>query len=62
MNSQNNQIKSIWHNNIHIGFIARRSSVIGCAQEIPDGWMINTDKRNWSGNFKTRKLAREALI
>ena len=54
-------IKEVYKGSLLLGFISRRSNIIGCAQEIPDGWMISKNKKDWSGNYRTRKLAREAL-
>ena len=57
------QIQSVFVNDIRIGFIARRSIIIGCTQEIPDGWMCtkNIVKPEWFGNFPKRKEARKAI-
>jgi hypothetical protein len=59
----NYQIKTIWENNRRLGFIARRSVIYGCAQEVSDGWMYSRHiiAPLWVGNYSTRKLATEAL-
>ena len=58
-----NSIQEVLVNDITIGFIARRSVIVGIALDIPDGWMItrSINPTLWSGNYSTRKEAREAM-
>lgn len=65
MREYRHQIKSVFENGMRIGFIARRSAIIGWACDLPDGWMIihalSYAPCQWWGNFKTRKEAVSAL-
>lgn len=65
MNARDYQIKSIYEGNMRIGFIARRSTIIGCTDSIQDGWMavekLSYPPCFWWGNYNTRKEAAEAL-
>ena len=59
-----NEIKSVFDGSVRIGYIARRSSIIGWADHMPDGWMITfglSYPSYWCGNYKTRKEAVMAL-
>ena len=58
-------IEEIFVNGISIGFRCRRSVIFGFCQEIPDGWSIGVREGNkiaFSGNYGTRKEAKQALI
>lgn len=58
-----NSIKEVTTDDITIGFIARRSVILGVNQETIDGWMVtkSVNPTLWAGNYTTRKEAREAL-
>lgn len=58
-----NSVHEVIVDDITIGFIARRSVIVGIHQEVSDGWMITKKitQSLWSGNFETRKEARLAL-
>ena len=59
-----NEIKSVFQGNVRIGYIARKSAVMGCVDNIPNGWIAAPEPSytsNWSGNYKTRKEAIVAL-
>lgn len=63
MTDYKSEILSIFEDNICIGFMARRSVILGLSNEIPDGWMITKDIKNpvWKGNYSIRKKAKEEL-
>lgn len=57
-------IEEIFVNGISIGFRCRRSVMFGIVQEIPDGWSVGVregSKLAFSGNYRTRKEAKQAL-
>ena len=58
-----NSIQEVVTDGITVGFIARRSVIIGIDQHTPDGWMITKSvvKPFWIGGYKNRKDAREVL-
>lgn len=56
MNARDYQIRTIYKDNIQIGFIARRSLIKGCIQGINDGWICTMSIKSptWFGNYATR--------
>jgi hypothetical protein len=47
------------HNNMVVGYLARRSVIFGFAQEIPDGYVFTKSivKPDWQGNYPTKRDA-----
>jgi len=58
------EIKTVYENDICMGFIARRSVIHGMAQEINNGWMFTKYiiAPLWIGNYPTRKRAIKSLL
>jgi len=56
-----NEIISVYDGDTRAGFIARRSNIIGWAMEIPNGWCVSKDLKEWTGNYATRSNAIEEL-
>lgn len=58
-----NEIKSVYMDDICVGFICRRSMVFGYMQEIPNYWIATTTLAapEWEGGFEARKDARAWL-
>lgn len=57
------EVTTVVENGVVIGYMARRSVIAGMAWDIPNGWVICADirKPSWTGNYATRKAAREVL-
>ena len=58
-----NEIKSVFEDDICIGYIARRSAILRTTKGINDMWMYSPTivAPMWLGNYLTRKEAIEAL-